>query len=275
MGTIRYGVSEEVATGAFQGEPDTLEGDIQYPSGDFLYRALIVRLTASLHPTFELDEGESLVRIISDSNISTFVNADDFSRIAGTSRYVATSIRGGAVAFSRLSSRVDVQVQFSVRTSAGGAVDTPAAQVAYTTRPAVEQILPQGLPGRIDGGYFARWIENAGREIDAEVGGEFAVQSSGWKFASVPDTPPIIALIAQWLAASFAFSEIREINRGARDERGSEEIYRARALEKLARIRRGEIEVESATGEDLATSPSPITTLAPTPQFAGIPLSYF
>lgn len=250
--------------------PVAVEGDIQQPSGDLLYREIAITTIAQYQrPMIELDADETLSRIF--SGFGTRLSLADFSPVPNTRRYLLNPTR-------RWSFRA-ATYSFSVRTATSA--PAPVAPVSdaggpYTARAAVEHLLPSNLPRAVGDADFERWIANACREIDAEVGRDYPVLASGWKFDAQPDTPPTIAQIAQWLSASHAYGELKEINRVGTNQKTGEEKYRSLAMEKLTRIRRGEIEVESAGGQPLDTeSPSPILTLPPTPQFVGETLDQF
>ena len=249
--------------------PANVAGDIQQPSGDLFYREIAVTTIAQYQrPIFELDETETLSRIF--SGFGTRLTREDFSPVPNTRRYILNPAR-------RWSFR-PATYTFSVRTAVASApgIPTPDAGGPYTTRGAVEHLLPGSLPKSIGDSDFERWIEAASAEIDSKVGRDYPVLASGWKFAAQPDTPATIAQIAQWLSASYAYGELKEINRATEGQKTSEGKYRALAVEDLALIRRGEIEVEGTGGQPLDTeSLSPVTTVAPTPQFAGTPLDRF
>jgi len=146
---------------------------------------------------------------------------------------------------------------------------------SYTVKSKLESRLPPDLPDDITDADFAEWIEDASKEVDGEVGVNFPVLDSGSKFEDYPDTPFQIQLCAYWLAMSNALERLQEIQQiGA--ELDDEDTYRKRAMDKLTKIRRGDIDVFGADGEDAATdTPLGIAVEARTQIFTATELAKF
>lgn len=129
-------------------------------------------------------------------------------------------------------------------------------------------MVPTRLCEAISDDQFARWIESASQEIDAEVGSDYPVAQNGYKFELYPNTPRTITLIASWLVASRAYQSMESVNR-SRKEVPANVRYRQWALDKLRLIRKRDIDVHSApTGENPGErldrdEPPPITVKAP------------
>lgn len=146
---------------------------------------------------------------------------------------------------------------------------------AYTAKSKVEDLLPSSLPSAITDSDFTEWIADASAEVDGEVGRDFPLLESGQKFEDYPDTPLQIELCARWLAASFGYARIKEINRASSDL-DSEAKYRRMAEGKLKRIREGEIDVFGGAGEELdADAPAGVVVTARTQIFTATELDKF
>ena len=135
----------------------------------------------------------------------------------------------------------------------------------YTSQSDIEALglIPSRLPWdeQTTADKIAVWITQSGREIDAGVGPDFPVLSSGWKFSPHPDTPDIVALTCAWLVASYLFQALGVVSRD--DGPPAWVRYREMAERKIADIRMGRIDIFGEDGEATDTdSPTPITVEA-------------
>lgn len=126
---------------------------------------------------------------------------------------------------------------------------------AYTSKADVAELLPANLPAAITDADYTSWITRASKEVDIGVGREYPVRADlgGQKFEDQPDTPHVVKLVATWLAASWGFARIKEVNR-APNQMSGEEKYRKWAEMKLEAVRSGEIDVYDGAGEDVGTA---------------------
>ena len=122
----------------------------------------------------------------------------------------------------------------------------------YVSRPDLIDgaLITDRIPDSITDTQFDTWITWASREVDAKVGLQFPVLSSGWKFESPPDTPSIIVQTAAYLVASQALRGLRTVNRQGKTVSASAEYY-GMAQANLAGIRDKKIDVYGNTGADL------------------------
>lgn len=121
---------------------------------------------------------------------------------------------------------------------------------AYTTQAKVEELLPGSISSTLKAAILG-WIADASREVDGEVGPDYPMGDTGQKFADQPDTPFEVELCARWLAGHYAYIKIKEVSRAA-EPFTQGELYRKWAMEKLGKIRKGEIQVFGDEGADLA-----------------------
>ncbi len=137
---------------------------------------------------------------------------------------------------------------------------------AYTTQARVEELLPSSISSTIKAA-IPGWITDASREVDGEVGPDYPMGEAGQKFADQPDTPFEIEQCARWLAGHYAYIKIKEVSR-ASEPFTQGELYRKWAMDKLAKIRRGEIQVFGEEGADLAEdAPAGVSVAARTQVF--------
>ena len=139
----------------------------------------------------------------------------------------------------------------------------------YTSRTEVESL------GLVPGKYpwsdavadekYNTWVRNASREIDSEVGVDYPVLESGWKFNSPPDTPQPVVLAASWLVASYALAALG-VNARAGNSPPMWVQYRGMANAKIRGIRDKKIDLFGDEGSELDTAtPSPVVVSARQP----------
>ncbi len=136
----------------------------------------------------------------------------------------------------------------------------------YISREKVEAqaMVPPNLPWTGDEANekFLEWAQDSSREIDSGVGYDFPVLSTGWKFAAYPDTPPEIVMVCGWLVASRAL-ESTGMTARVKDGFPMWVHYRKMAENRLTLIRKKELDVYGAQGQELDTDqPTPITVKA-------------
>lgn len=140
----------------------------------------------------------------------------------------------------------------------------------YTTATAVEYGLPS-LPASITTAHKTQWITDASALVDAHVGSRFPVLSSSQKFADITDspaTPPVIEVIARWLAMYFGFVRLKEVNR-AGEGTDQAKAYWDKAMAELEKIAGGMVDVLGSDGSSLAVgSLAASTTTDIDPEFS-------
>lgn len=123
----------------------------------------------------------------------------------------------------------------------------------YTTRTALQTLLPSSLPAALTTTLQDQYIADGSAYVDGMVGKRFPILSSNQKFADITDspaTPALIELCARWVAAHFAWLKLGEINRS---EPTNASRYLEMADAKLKEIRDGEVEILTSAGANAAS----------------------
>ncbi len=130
----------------------------------------------------------------------------------------------------------------------------------YTTRTALQTLLPASLPAALTTTLQDQYIADGSAYVDGSVGKRFPILSTYQKFADItasPATPMLIELCARWVAAHFAWLKLGEINRS---EASNASKYLDMAEAKLKQIRDGDVEIFTSTGVNAASRPTAYST---------------
>lgn len=130
----------------------------------------------------------------------------------------------------------------------------------YTSRTALQTLLPASLPAALTTTLQDQYIADGSAYVDAMVGKRFPILSTGQKFADAtasPATPALIELCARWVAGHFAWLKLGEINRS---EASNATKYLEMADAKLQQIREGQVEIFDSAGANKASRATAYST---------------
>lgn len=134
----------------------------------------------------------------------------------------------------------------------------------YTSRAEIESRgYDPMLKRELEDMEFMGWIADASHDLDSEVGEDYPMQETGFRFDAYPNTPPIIAMVATWLAQAYMLESLGEVTRESSGPSASERLY-DRAMKKLADIRERKAPVYSRAGVRIDTAlPAPVSVSRP------------